>query len=91
MTIGRSTTSGASAASSVSVMNGASPLVLPASGTSFYIDSNSSINAGAAALKGYTLDSPGAGTYYYTLWMTSATPFNYTTMAASLTVLSVDF
>jgi hypothetical protein len=91
MTIGRSSVSLASAANCVSVINGASPLVLPSGGTCFYVDSNSDTSVGNSALKGFATDSPGAGTFYYTVWMSSDTPFNYNGMAASLTVFSVGF
>jgi len=40
-------------------------------------------------LSGFALDTPGAGTFYYTIWMSSQASHNYTTMAAALTVLKV--
>jgi hypothetical protein len=40
-------------------------------------------------LNGFALDSPGAGTFYYTIWMSSTVSHTYTTMAAALTVLKV--
>jgi hypothetical protein len=91
MTIGRSAVSLDSAANCVSVVNGTRPLVLPSGGTCFYIDANSDSGVGNSALKGSVTDNPGAGSFYYTLWMTSDTPFNYNGMAASLTVFSVGF
>jgi hypothetical protein len=91
MTIGRSPFPSVSASNCVAVLNGASPLVLPSGGTCFYIDANSGTSVGSSALKGFTIDSPGEGMFFYTVWMSSATPFNYSGMTASLTVFNVGF
>jgi hypothetical protein len=40
-------------------------------------------------LNGFAIDAPGAGTFYYTIWMSSDTSHNYSTMAAVLTVLVI--
>jgi hypothetical protein len=40
-------------------------------------------------LNGFAIDAPGAGTFYYTIWMSSGTSFNYNDMAAVLTVLQL--
>ena len=37
----------------------------------------------------HAIDVPGAGTFYYTLWMYSDTSYNYSDMAAVLTVLQI--
>jgi hypothetical protein len=40
-------------------------------------------------LNGFALDIPGAGTFYYTIWMSSSASYNYSDMTAVLTVLQV--
>jgi hypothetical protein len=89
MNIGRSNIFLASPAQTTEVMNNTSPLVLPASSTCFFLGSISNNEVGNMAMHGYCLDSPGAGNYYYTLWMSSATPYNYSSMAVSLTALFI--
>jgi hypothetical protein len=91
LTVGRATASGAAAASSTNIVSNASPLALPVTSPSYYMaalatqnDTNSSTN-----ISGFALDSPGAGTYYYTVWMSSTASHNYTGLAIALTVLSV--
>jgi len=53
------------------------------------MDAVTNSGVGNMNMNGYCLDSPGAGNYYYTLWMSSATPYNYSTMAISLTALVI--
>jgi hypothetical protein len=40
-------------------------------------------------LNGFALDSPGAGTFYYTLWASDEGHHTYADMTAVLTVLVV--
>jgi hypothetical protein len=47
-------------------------------------DSNDPLN-----LNGFAIDVPGAGTFYYTLWMNSTTSHNYSDMTVILTVLKI--
>jgi hypothetical protein len=90
LTVGRATTSGATAAASTNIVSNAA-LVLPAATTAYYMAAWPAMNDGSnpVNLNGFALDSPGAGTFYYTIWMSSSASHNYTTMAAALTVLKV--
>jgi hypothetical protein len=40
-------------------------------------------------IQGFAIDSPGAGTFYYTIWMCSSTSYNHTELTAALTVLKI--
>ena len=93
VTVGRATSSGANASASTNIVSNISPLVLPitSSATSYYMmaqptnnDSSDYLN-----LNGTAIDIPGAGTFYYTIWMSSSSAHNYTTMTAFLTVLKI--
>jgi hypothetical protein len=92
LTVGRATTSGAIAANSLNVVSYVSPLVLPATTPSYYMaayPAQNDANGHAVNLNGHALDAPGLGTFYYTIWMYSDTSYNYSDMAATLTVLQV--
>jgi hypothetical protein len=92
LTVGRATTSGATASNSTNIVSNTSSLTLPTSGNTYYMASlppqgdtaGHNIN-----LNGFALDTPSAGTFYYTIWMSSTTSTNYSTMSAALTVLKV--
>jgi hypothetical protein len=38
---------------------------------------------------GFAIDVPGAGTFYYTIWMSSDASHNYSEMTVVLTVLKI--
>ena len=40
-------------------------------------------------VNGFALDSPGVGTFYYTIWMSSSASHNYSDITAVLTVLKI--
>ena len=91
MTVGRATTTGAVNTSSTNIVSGASSVVLPATSPSYYIaalaqqgDSDSSLN-----ISGFAIDSPGAGTFYYTIWMQSSGAHNYADLTVALTALKI--
>ena len=91
LTVGRATTSGASATNSTNIVSNVSPLVLPQTSPSYYMaslpqmgDANDNLN-----LNGFAIDSPGAGTFYYTIWMSSGTSHTYSDMTVVLTVLKI--
>jgi len=91
LTVGRATTTGATAANSTNITSNVSPLVLPVTTPSYYMaalpkqgDSDDSLN-----LNGFAIDAPGAGTFYYTLWMQSETSHNYSDITVVLTVLKI--
>jgi len=91
LTVGRAASSGATAANSTNIVSGATPLSLPATTPSYYIaalpaqgDADKSLN-----LTGFAIDAPGAGTFYYTIWMSSSTSHNYSEMTAVLTALTI--
>jgi hypothetical protein len=92
LTVGRATTSGAAASASTNIVSGASPLVLPATSTSFYMAAwpgMGGANNNPVNINGFALDAPGSGTFYYTIWMSCVASHNLSTMAANLTVLKV--
>jgi hypothetical protein len=91
LTVGRATTTGAIAADSTNIVSNVSPLALPVSSTAYYIsalptmaDAEDYVN-----LNGFAIDTPGAGTFYYTIWMSSTTSHNYADITALLSVLII--
>jgi hypothetical protein len=92
LTVGRSTFSSATSAQSTNIVSNSLPLLLPATSTSYYMAAFPAINTGSCVtnLNGFALDSPGAGTFYYSIWMTSSTSYNYSTMTAALSVLKIN-
>lgn len=92
LTVGRATTSGATAANSTNITSNTAPLVLPAPTTCYYMAAwpiVPSANGHSVNLNGFAIDTPGAGTFYYTIWMSSAQSNNYSTIAVSLAVLKI--
>jgi len=89
MTVGRATTSGATNTNSTNITSGSSPVTLPATTPSYFMAATSVANGLAVNLNGFALDIPGAGTFYYTIWMSSSTSTNYSDMTAVLTALQV--
>jgi len=93
MTVGRATTTGATAANSTNVTSGATPVTLPQTTGSYYFASfpgQGDTNNHKINLNGFALDAPGAGTFYYTIWMSSAASNNFTDLAVALSVLKVN-
>jgi len=91
MTVGRATATGATNTSSTNIVSGVSSVVLPATSPSYYIaalpqqgDSDDSLN-----LSGFAIDAPGAGTFYYTIWMQSSTAHNYSDLTVFLSALKM--
>lgn len=92
LTVGRASSSGAAASASTNIVTGATPVTLPSAGTTaFYMaaaqaegDANDHMN-----IQGFAIDTPGAGTFYYTLWMCSSTSADYPNITAALTVLTI--
>ncbi len=92
LTVGRASTSGATEANSTNITSNTTPLVLPAPTTCYYMAAwpvVPSANGHSVNLNGFAIDTPGAGTFYYTIWMSSAQSYNYSTMAVSLAVLKI--
>ena len=92
LTVGRATTSGATSANSTNITSNVAPLVLPVTTTSYYMAAwpvVPSANGHSVTINGFAIDTPGAGTFYYTIWMSSALSYNYSTMAVSLAVLKI--
>jgi len=92
LTVGRASTSGATEANSTNITSNTAPLVLPAPTTCYYMAAwpvVPSANGHSVNLNGFAIDTPGAGTFYYTIWMSSAQSYNYSTMAVSLAVLKI--
>ena len=91
LTVGRATTSGASAANSTNITSNSSPLVLPTTTTAYYMASLPQQNDadGYLNLNGFAIDAPGAGTFYYTVWMSSGASHNYSEMTVVLTALII--
>ena len=92
LTVGRATTAAASNTSSTNIVNGVSPLILPQPGSgsyNYYIASMKLPNGINFNLSGSAIDQPGAGTFYYTIWMQNENSNTYNEMAVSLTILQV--
>ena len=89
MTVGRATTSGATAANSTNIVSGTTPVTLPAATTAYYMAATSIGANNEANVNGFAIDAPGTGTFYYTIWMSSSTSHNYSQMTAVLTVLKI--
>jgi len=73
-------------------VNNVSPLILPqpGSGTYNYYMASMCVATGINInLSGSALDTPGAGTFYYTIWMQSDKLKSFPEMAISLIVLKV--
>jgi hypothetical protein len=92
MTVGRATTSGATAANSTNIVSNVNPLALPVSNPNTYMAARGGENdsdTNKYNMNGFAMDAPGAGTFYYTIWMSSSTSHNYSEMAVSLSILSI--
>ena len=90
LTVGRATTTGAAAADSTNIASNNSPLVLPISGSALYfMAATTAGNNDYANLNGFALDSPGEGTFYYTIWMSSSSSHTYSNMSAVLAIMQV--
>jgi hypothetical protein len=89
MTVGRATTSGATAANSTNIVSGTTPVALPTTSPSYYMGAVSHANNIHSNVNGFAIDAPGAGTFYYTIWMSSSGSHNYSDMTAMLTVLKI--
>jgi hypothetical protein len=90
MTVGRATTSGANAVNSTNIVSGTAPVVLPQSTTAYYMAGTPSIsNSTSQNLSGFALDTPGAGTFYYTIWMASTNTHTYPELTAVITALKI--
>jgi hypothetical protein len=90
MTVGRATTSGAIAANSTNIVTGTTPVTLPPTTTAYYMAATSEANNHESNVNGFAIDVPGAGTFYYTIWMSSDTSHNYSEMTAVLTALQIN-
>ena len=90
LTVGRATSSGETAANSRNIVSDTTPLALPVSSPNTYMAAIPGVSGTASQNgSGFAIDTPGAGTFYYTIWASSATSHNYSEMAAALTVLKV--
>jgi hypothetical protein len=92
LTVGRSITPLAINTFSTNIVNGVSPLTLPQPGSGSYNYYMASLRTGNNTninLNGSALDTPGTGTFYYTVWMQSDKVGSFPEMALSLIVLKV--
>jgi hypothetical protein len=89
MTVGRATTPGATASNSTNITSNLSPLILPSSTPSYYMCASAATNGNPISLNGSAIDSPVTGTFYYTLWASSASQYNYADMTVNLYVVKV--
>jgi len=89
MNVGRATTSGATAANSTNIVSGTTPVTLPTTTPSYYMAATSEANNHESNTNGFAIDAPGAGTFYYTIWMSSSSSHNYSEMTAVLTALQI--
>lgn len=89
LTVGRSVLPGASSITSFNIASNQYGLVLPVQSTAYYMAALADSNSGPANINGFAIDYPTGNVYYYRLWMSSATPNNYSDMAVSLVVLKI--
>ena len=90
MTVGRAIATGDTAANSTNITSGLTPVTLPQTTNSYYFAATTGQNNKKVNVNGFALDAPGAGTFYYTVWMSSSSSHNYTDMAVALTVLKIN-
>jgi hypothetical protein len=92
MTVGVATTSGAIAADSTNITSNTSPLVLPQTTTSYFMGAAPGHGGSTAeSMSGHAIHTPGAGTFYYTIWMSSNSSHTYDGMTAMLSVLKIQY
>ena len=92
MTVGRATSSGASVANSSNAIADASMWTSPPTSPCLYMAAFSPANQAANTsinLAGFCIDTPGAGTFYYTIWMTSSVSRTYAGTTAFLSALRI--
>jgi hypothetical protein len=90
MTVGRATLSGAAAAVSTNIVSDISPVALPTSqNPTYYMGATHEGVSNYTSISGHAIDTPGAGTFYYTIWMSSSTLHTYTGMTVALTALKI--
>jgi hypothetical protein len=93
ITVGRATSLANSViqANNTNIVSNVAGLTLPVTSPSYYMAAfpGGFLNNGAVNINGFALDSPGAGTFYYTLWASDAGHHTYSDMTAVLTVLTV--
>jgi hypothetical protein len=93
ITVGRSTSLANStiAANNTNIVSNVVGLTLPVTTPSYYMAAfpNGGSNNKSVNINGFALDSPGAGTFYYTLWASDSGHHTYADMTAVLTVLVV--
>ena len=92
MTVGVATSSGAVAADSTNIVSNISPLVLPQTTTSYFMGAAPGHGGSTAeSMTGHAIHTPGSGTFYYTIWMSSSSSHTYTGMTAMLSVLKIQY
>jgi hypothetical protein len=92
LTVGRHTASGATSTVSINVPSGTSQVILPyTTGASYFMASGTTTaNNEAINLNGTATDTPGNGTFYYTLWVSSsASNVPNSTLTASLSIINM--
>jgi hypothetical protein len=92
MTVGRATTSGASIGNSSNIVADAAMWTNPPTSPSYYMAAYAGTTQGDAKainLTGFCIDTPGPGTFYYTMWMTSSTSATYANMTVALTAMTI--
>jgi hypothetical protein len=92
VTVGRATTSGASAANSTNITSNASPLALPVTTPAYFmaaVAGQGDTNNILTNLSGSSLDVPGSGTFYYTIWMSSDSQKTFSEMTVNLIVMNI--
>ena len=92
LTVGRSTSPSILSTDHTNIVNGVNPLILPATQGYIAASPGTTDSVGEAEnLNGFALDSPGIGTYYYTVWMSCSTSTNFSSsLAVALSVLKLE-
>jgi hypothetical protein len=92
MTVGRATSSAASIANSSNIVADAEMWTNPPTSPCYYMAAYAGTAEGDEQpinLTGFCVDTPGAGTFYYTVWMTSSTSATYADMTLALTAMTI--
>jgi hypothetical protein len=93
LTVGRATVSGATAGQCINLASGLTGITLsetvPGTAIAGWPGPGGGVNNKIVNVNGFALDKPGAGTFYYNLWMASNVAHNFSTMTAAIEVLKV--
>jgi hypothetical protein len=91
MTVGRYTSSAATAAQSTNIASRLTGITIPySSGSAYFMASTNTVSGNSANVCGTAVDSPGAGIFYYRIWASSVPAMSENlTLTANLNILQM--